>query len=176
MGKMKPILKELWRGGGGSNATPSALMNFWVRFPREGSPESFRGYRRVDRFESHWDAIGTRPRERLRDNHFNPLAIRSLNSITNCAIEGDELSLILSRNQKKVCVGDLIVSRDRQPDRVTGLDWAVVPELVIGMRDETVKFSNRFFTGNCTERGAQTDTQKAALGHMAGCEARNRVR
>jgi hypothetical protein len=38
MGKMKTTLKELQRGGGGFDATPSALRNLWGRFPRAGAP------------------------------------------------------------------------------------------------------------------------------------------
>jgi hypothetical protein len=38
MGKMKTTLKELQRGGGGFDATPSALRNLWGRFPRIGAP------------------------------------------------------------------------------------------------------------------------------------------
>jgi len=35
---MKTTLKELHRCGGGFDATPSALMNLWGRFPRVGAP------------------------------------------------------------------------------------------------------------------------------------------
>jgi hypothetical protein len=35
---MKTTPKELWRRGSGFDATPSALMNWWERFPRVGAP------------------------------------------------------------------------------------------------------------------------------------------
>ena len=34
-----------------------------------------------------------------RGNYLDPFALRSINPVTDCAIESDELSLILSRNQ-----------------------------------------------------------------------------
>jgi len=60
---MKTTLKELCPGGGGFDATPSALMNLWGRFPRVGAG----GQSGTDRlsgtdrqpwaggFESRWD-------------------------------------------------------------------------------------------------------------------------
>ena len=55
---MKTTLKELQRCGGGFDATPSALMNLWGRFPRVGAPRLSGADRQpwADGFESRWDS------------------------------------------------------------------------------------------------------------------------